>query len=141
MIHFQLVSSGGTKYDDEAYEVLVPTRDGTVAFFEDHMPLISAGAPGVINVRKKPSDADSEMESFAVSGGVAQVDGKTIRFISDEVDTTDDISEAEAEAAHKRAQELMANAQSQIQLHEAKRTLSHTSARLHVAKLKRRHHR
>jgi F-type H+-transporting ATPase subunit epsilon len=108
------------KYDDDAYEVLVPTRDGTIALFEDHMPLISAGAPGVISVRKQPSDADSEMESFAVSGGVVQVDGKTIRFISDEVDAPNELSEAEAEAAQKRAQELMANATTHIQLHEAK---------------------
>jgi F-type H+-transporting ATPase subunit epsilon len=141
MIHFQLVSSSGTKYDDDAYEVLVPTRDGIIALFEDHMPLISAGAPGVISVRKQPSDADSEMEIFAVSGGVVQVDGKTIRFISDEVDAPNELSEAEAEAAQKRAQELMANATTHIQLHEAKNLLSHSSARLHVARLKSRRHR
>jgi F-type H+-transporting ATPase subunit epsilon len=141
MIHFQLVSSKGTKYNDDAYEVLVPTLGGTIALFEDHMPLISAGAPGVISVRRQSSDADSEMENFAVSGGVVQVDGKTIRFISDEVDTPGELSEAEAEAAQKRAQGLMANASTQIELHEAKRVLSHTTARLHVARLKTRHHR
>jgi ATP synthase F1 epsilon subunit len=140
MIKFQLVSASGTKYDDEAYEILVPTKDGTIALFEDHMPLISAGAPGVINVRKKPNDPDSAMDSFAVSGGVVQIDGKTVRFISDEVDTPDEVSEAEAEAAHKRAQELMANAGSQIELHEAKRSLSHASARLQVARVKKRRH-
>jgi ATP synthase F1 epsilon subunit len=140
MIHFQLVSASGTKYDDEVYEVLVPTKDGTIALFEDHMPLISAGSPGVINVRKKANDSDSAMESFAVSGGVMQIDGKIIRFISDEVDTSDDISESEAEAAHKHAQELMANASTQQELHEAKRSLSHTSARLHVSRLKKRRH-
>jgi F-type H+-transporting ATPase subunit epsilon len=141
MIHFQLVSASGTKYNDDAYEILVPTRGGTIALFEDHMPLISAGSPGVISVRKQPSDADSEMESFAVSGGVVQIDGKTVRFISDEVDAPSEISEAEAEAALKRAQELMANAKSQVQLHEAKQLLSHSDARLHVARLKSRHHR
>jgi ATP synthase F1 epsilon subunit len=140
MIHFQLVSSSGTKSDDEAYEVLVPTKDGTIALFEDHMPLISAGAPGVINVRRKASDADSAMESFAVSGGVVQIDGKTVQFVSDEVNTSDEISEAEAEAAHKRAGELMAKATTHIELHEAKRSLSHSSARLQVARLKKRKH-
>jgi ATP synthase F1 epsilon subunit len=140
VIHFQLVSATGTKYDDEAYEVLVPTKDGTIALFEDHMPLISAGSPGVINVRKKANDSDTAMENFAVSGGVMQIDGKTIRFISDEVDASDDVSEAESEAAHKRAEELMANATTHLELHEAKRTLTHTSARLHVARLKKRKH-
>jgi F-type H+-transporting ATPase subunit epsilon len=140
MIHFQLVSASGTKYDDDAYEILVPTRDGTIALFEDHMPLISAGAPGVISVRREASDADTDMESFAVSGGVVQVDGKTVRFISDEVDAPNELSEAEAEAALKRAQQLMAGAQTQVQLHEAKNLLSHSSARLQVARVKKRRH-
>ncbi len=42
MLHFQLVSTQGLKYDGEAYEVLVPTTGGTIAVFEDHMPLIAS---------------------------------------------------------------------------------------------------
>ena len=141
MIKFQLVSLTGTKYDQEAYEVLVPTRAGTVAFFEDHMPLISAAQPGVLSVRKKANDADSDMENFAINGGVVQVDGKTVRFVADDITTSEEISEKEAEEAMKRAQELMRGAQTQTALHEAKRLLQHSSARLQVAKLKKRHHR
>jgi F0F1-type ATP synthase epsilon subunit len=63
-----------------------------------------------------------------------------VRFLSDEVDTTEEVSEAEAEAAHKRAEELMAGAKNQVALHEAKRLLQHSSAKLHVARLKQRKH-
>jgi F-type H+-transporting ATPase subunit epsilon len=140
VIHFQLVSTRGTKFDDDAYEILVPAQGGTIALFEDHMPLISSCQPGVISVRKKQSDSDDEMEDFAVSGGVVQIDGKIVRFLSDEVDTTEEVSEAEAEAAHKRAEELMAGAENQVALHEAKRLLQHSSAKLHVARLKQRKH-
>jgi F-type H+-transporting ATPase subunit epsilon len=140
VIHFQLVSTKGTKYDDDAYEVLVPTQDGVIALFEGHMPLISAVAAGVISVRKEANDPDGQMEEFAVSGGVVQVDGKIARFLSDEVNTPEDISEAEAEAAMKRAQELMGSAENQVALHEAKRLLQHSSAKLHVARLKKRKH-
>jgi ATP synthase F1 epsilon subunit len=140
MIHFQLVSTRGTKFDEDVYEVLVPAQGGTIALFEDHMPLISSCQPGVISVRKKPDDSDDDMENFATSGGVVQIDGKIVRFLSDEVTSTEELSEAEAEAAQKRAEELMANAGNQVALHEAKRTLQHTSARLHVARMKRRKH-
>jgi F-type H+-transporting ATPase subunit epsilon len=140
VIHFQLVSTRGTKFDDDAYEILVPAQGGTIALFEDHMPLISSCQPGVISVRRKSSDSDDEMENFAVSGGVVQIDGKIVRFLSDEVDTTEEVSEAEAEAAHKRAEELMAGAENQVALHEAKRLLQHSSAKLHVARLKQRKH-
>lgn len=140
MIHFQLVSTKGIKFDEDAYEVLVPTKAGVVAFFENHMPLISAGAPGVLSVRKKPSDSDSAMEQFAVSGGIVQVDGKSVWFLSDEITDSDEVSEAEAEAALERAKELVAGASGQVALHEAKNMLQHSSAKLHIAKLKRRRH-
>jgi ATP synthase F1 epsilon subunit len=140
MIHFQLVSTKGTKFDGDVYEILVPAQGGTIALFEDHMPLISSCQPGIISVRKQSSDSDDEMESFATSGGVVQIDGKMVRFLSDEVTSSEELSEAEAEAAQKRAEELMSNAGDQVALHEAKRMLQHSSAKLHVALLKHRKH-
>ncbi|MBI2009188.1 ATP synthase F1 subunit epsilon [Candidatus Saccharibacteria bacterium] len=141
MLKFQLVSITGTKYDDEAYEVLVPTRAGVVSIFEQHMPMVSAAQPGVLSVRKKSSDPDSAMENFAINGGIVEVDGKTVRFVADDVTTTDEVSEQEAAAAHKRAEELVKNAPNQTALHEAHRLLHHSSAQLQIAKLKKRHHR
>lgn len=141
MLKFQLVSVSGTKFDDEAYEVLVPTRSGTVGIFENHMPLISAAQPGVLSIRRKASDPDSAMENFAINGGIVEVDGKTVRFIADDVSTTEEVSEHEAEAAMKRAQELIKNAPNQTAMHEAKHMLQHSSAKLYVAKLKKHHHR
>jgi len=140
MIHFQLVASTGSKFDGDVYEVLVPTRNGTIAVFEDHMPLISAGAGGVISIRKKSSDRDDDMDHFAVSGGIIEVDGKTIRFLSDEVTTPDDVSEQEAQAALTRAQELISSATSRSELHEAQRALQHNAAKLQVSRVKKRRH-
>jgi F0F1-type ATP synthase epsilon subunit len=77
-MQFQLLSSKGLKYDGEAYEVIVPTLDGTIAVFANHMPLISAAAPGVVSVRKKAGDSDADMENYAVAGGALQVDGQTV---------------------------------------------------------------
>jgi F0F1-type ATP synthase epsilon subunit len=99
MLHFQLVSSQGLKYDGEAYEVLVPTGAGMIAVFEDHMPMISAGQGGVISVRVKQNDRDDDMKHFAVNGGLMQVEGKTLRFLSDDITTSEEVNEKEAEAA------------------------------------------
>ena len=137
MLRFELVSTTGTKFNDEAYEVLVPTQGGTIAVFEDHMPLVSAGHPGVISIRKKQSDKDDDMQSFAVNGGVMEVDGKTLRFIADDISAPEDISEKEAEAALARAEELVTNAGSQTALAEAHRTLAHSRAQLNVSRMKR----
>jgi F-type H+-transporting ATPase subunit epsilon len=140
MMHFQLVSASGLKYDGDAYEVLVPTMGGTIAVFEDHMPLISSAQGGVVSVRVKQSDQDKDMEHFAVSGGVMQVEGKNLIFLSDEVTASYDVNEKEAEAALARASQLVDSSSSREDLHEAHRALHHSSAQLHIARLKRRHH-
>lgn len=140
MMHFQMAASSGLKFDGEAYEIMVPTKAGVISIFEDHMPLISAAQPGVLSVRKKAGDSDSSLEHFAINGGMVEVDGKTVSFVADDVTTADEISEKEAEAALARAEDLVKNADSQSALHEAHRTLQHSSAQLHIARLKRRHH-
>jgi ATP synthase F1 epsilon subunit len=138
MIHFELVSTTGTKFDDDAYEILIPAQGGTIAVFEDHMPLISAAQPGVVSIREKSGDKDDDMRSFAVNGGVMEVDGKNLRFIADDITSPDDISEKEAEAALARAEELIRDAGSQTALAEAHRLLHHSRAQLNVSRLKRR---
>ena len=139
-MHFQLVSAKGSKYDADAYEVLVPTKGGTIGIFEDHMPLISAARAGVLSVRKKAGDADGAMENFAINGGVVEVEGKNVRFIADDVTSSDEVNEKEAAAALAHAEELVGRADSQSALHEAHRLLHHSSAQLHIARLKIRHH-
>jgi F0F1-type ATP synthase epsilon subunit len=68
------------------------------------------------------------------------VEGKTLRFLSDDVTADDEVNEREAEAALSRAQELIANAGTRHALNEAHRALHHSTAQLHIARLKRRHH-
>lgn len=139
-LHFQLVSASGVKFDDETYEVLVPTKDGVVAVLEGHMPMLSAGMPGVLSVRKKASDSSNSMEHFAVYGGVLQVDGMAARFVTDDVTTTDEVSEQEAKESMERARRLVESAGTHEALHEAQTVQHHSSVRLHLAQLKRRHH-
>jgi F0F1-type ATP synthase epsilon subunit len=139
-LHFQLISATGVKFDDEAYEVLVPTKDGRIAVLEDHMPLLSAGMPGVLSIRRKAGDADSDMEDFAVYGGVLQAGGKSAMFVTDDVTAADDISEEEARNAMESAQRLVDSAGSREALHEARTIHQHSSVNLHLAQVKRRRH-
>lgn len=139
-LHFQLIAATGAKYDDEAYEVLVPTKDGQIAVLEDHMPLLSSGAPGVLSIRKKTGDTNAQMENFAVYGGVLQVDGKTARFVTDDVTAEEEVSEQAAKEALERAQKLVEAAGTREALHEAKTLLHQHTVRLHLSQIKKRHH-
>src|SRR3990167_11510420 len=97
-MHLQLISASGVKYDDEAYEVIVPTKDGVVAVFSEHMPLLAVGVPGVLSIRKKASDSDELLENFAVYGGGLQTEGQSARLVTEDVT-------AAAEASGQKSQE------------------------------------
>ncbi len=137
MVRLQLVTLSGTKFDDDVYEVLLPTMDGQIGVLPGHMPLISVAMPGIISVRRKPHDLDVAMDHFAVNGGVIEVVNNTLRVLVDEADHADDINEAEALAAHERAIKLKAEAKDQVSLEHAQQMVDRTATRLHVAALKR----
>jgi F-type H+-transporting ATPase subunit epsilon len=139
MIHFQLVAISGTKFDDDVYEVVLPTLDGEIGVLQDHMPLVSVATTGVILVRRDPRDSDAKREFFATNGGVIEVSGNKLRVLVDEADHADDINEAEAEAAHERAQKMKAEAKDEVSLEHAQALVDRHAVRLQVAGLKRRH--
>lgn len=141
MIHFQLVALSGQKFDDDVYEVILPTLDGEIGVLQDHMPLVSVATNGVIYVRREPHDADRDREFFAISGGVIEVSNNRLRVLVDEADHADDINEAEAEAAMERARELKAEAKDEVSLEHAQALVDRHAVRLQVAGLKRRHQR
>lgn len=138
MIHFQLVALSGTKFDDDVYEVVLPTLDGEIGILQDHMPLVSVATYGAIAVRRDAKDSDGHREFFATNGGVIEVSGNTLRVLVDEADHADDINEAEAEAAHQRAIKMQAEAKDQVSLEHAQQMVDRHAVRLHVAGLKKR---
>ncbi len=140
MIHLQLISLAGVKFDEDVYEVLLPTLEGTIGVLPGHMPLIAAATNGVISVRRTMRDPDFLMEHFATNGGVIEVANDTLKVLVDEADHAEEINEAEAKAAHERALKLKAEATDEVSLERAQSLVDRTSVRLQVAGLKRRKH-
>jgi len=141
MFHFQLVSISGKKFDEDVYEVILPTLDGEIGVLQDHMPLVSVATNGTIIVRRKPRDTDAEREYFATSGGAIEVLNNTLRVLVDEADHADEINEAETQKALERAQKMKAEAKDQVSLEHAQQIVDRQAVRLQVAGLKRRHQR
>jgi F-type H+-transporting ATPase subunit epsilon len=139
VIHFQLVALSGTKYDDDVYEVILPTLDGEIGVLQDHMPLVSVATNGAIAVRRDSKDSDSSREYFAISGGVIEVSDNNLRVLVDEADHADDLNEAEVQAAMERAETMKAEAKDQVSLDHAQQLVDRHAVRLQVAGLKRRH--
>jgi len=141
VFHFQLVALSGKKFDDDAYEVVLPTLDGEIGVLEDHMPLFSVATTGVVMVRRQPKDPDHAREFYAINGGAIEVSGNSLRVLVDEADHADDINEAEAQAALERAQKMHVEAKDQVSLEHAQALVDRQAVRLQVAGLKRRHQR
>jgi len=139
VFHFQLVSLSGKKFDEDVYEVILPTLDGEIGVLQDHMPLVSVARTGVIAVRRNPKDPDSQRDYFATNGGAIEVEDNVLRVLVDEADHADDINEAEVQKALERAQKMKAEAKDQISLEHAQTMMDRQAVRLQVASLRRRH--
>jgi F-type H+-transporting ATPase subunit epsilon len=137
MIHLKLVTLNGVKFDEDVYEVILPTLDGQIGVLGGHMPLISVATNGVIGVRRKNGDPDDFMEHFATYGGVIEVANNVLTVLVDEADNANEISEEEARAAFARAQKMKTEATDQVSLEHAQGLVDRHSVRLHVAGLKR----
>jgi F-type H+-transporting ATPase subunit epsilon len=141
VFHFQLVSLSGKKFDEDVYEVILPTLDGEIGVLQDHMPLVSVATTGAIAVRRNAKDSDAQREFFATNGGAIEVSDNVLRVLVDEADHADEINEAEVQKALERAQKMKAEAKDQMSLEHAQQLVDRQAVRLQVAGLKRRHQR
>ena len=141
MIRFQLVSLSGSKFDEDVYEVLLPTLDGQIGVMPGHMPLVSVATSGVVSVRHKAGDRDDMMDNFAISGGAIEVENDNLRLLVDEADHADEINEQEAQKAFELAKKMKADAKDQVSLEHAQSLIDRQAVRLQVAGLRRRRQR
>lgn len=69
-LKLKIITPEQTVYQDEVFEVVVPTVAGEVTVLPDHMPLVSVIKTGEIRIRK---EGQPEPVPFAVSKGILQV--------------------------------------------------------------------
>jgi F-type H+-transporting ATPase subunit epsilon len=139
MFTFELVTLNGVKFGQEVYEVILPTPDGIIAIFPNHMPLISLVEHGVISIRHSQGDSDAKMDHYAINGGIVEVGDKRIRVLVDEADHSSEVLESEVAEALKRAKELEKSSDERVNIDKARQQIQMAQARLRVADIKKRH--
>jgi F-type H+-transporting ATPase subunit epsilon len=140
-MNLQLITLFGTKVDREVYEVILPTADGEIGVFPGHEPLVSLAIPGAIAFRQEKSGAHSDLDYYAISGGVIEITPERVKVLVDEADSGEDIIEAETKAALERAIKMRDNATNQVELEKAHQLVDRQAIRLKVADLHRRNRR
>ena len=97
----ELITSEGSAYSGDAISVTLPSGDGEITVLKNHLPLISTVLPGTVIIR----DGSDEL-LFAVSRGVVQVTGSSVRILSEIADRAEGLEEEAIELARARAEEL-----------------------------------
>lgn len=128
----------GELIDSDVYEAVIPTVDGEIGVFPDHEPLVTVAKPGVVTVRYEKGHGVEHLEYFAISGGIVEITGKTVRILVDEAEHGEDIVEAETQAALERAIKMRDEATDQVELEKAHQLVDRHMVRLKVADLHRR---
>ncbi|OIO53107.1 ATP synthase F1 subunit epsilon [Candidatus Peregrinibacteria bacterium CG1_02_54_53] len=122
-------------FDGEVESVSLPTPQGEITVLPDHIPLISIVSPGAITIRQKGSE-----QLLAVSRGVVEVDGRSIRVMVDTADRAEELTEEAILKAKADAEQLQKDKREDREgFAEATAILERELARLHVVRRRRGH--
>jgi F-type H+-transporting ATPase subunit epsilon len=131
-IHLEIVTAERVVLSDEVDQINAPTKDGRVGILPRHAPLLTILDVGELTIIK-----DGASTPFAVSGGFMEVLPNRVTILADTAERADEIDEARAEAARRRAEEQIAQRQSNQDIALAEAELRRALIRLKVAQLKR----
>lgn len=101
-IRCEIVSQDRMVYEGEAEAVIVPGTLGEMGILPNHAPLLSTLKFGILKVRSRGRE-----EVFTVAGGVVEVQPHIITILADAAENVQEIDVARAEAARKRAEEML----------------------------------
>ena len=103
-IHLEIVTAGGSVYDDMVNYVELPFSGGSVGVLKDHAPMLGAIEDGVVTARTE----NGAPEFIAVNLGVANVVHNEVTLLVRTAERAENIDLPRAEAAEKRARDRLA---------------------------------
>lgn len=136
-MQLQIITLSGVFLDKDVFEVDVPTTAGNIAVNGGHAPLAGAIKPGLLTIKHTKADTATKWDQVAVYEGTIEVLRNVVTVLVDDVDTPEEVSEAEAQKALERAKEMTAKAGDAVSLAEAQSMMDRSAVRLQLASLKR----
>ena len=135
-LQVELVTAEGRLVSREADFVVAPGIEGELGVLPRHIPLLTPLRAGEVTVRN-----DGDDEYIFVAGGFLEVLPDKVVILADAAERAEDIDEARAEEARKRAQQLLEEKPEGVDAAVAAAALERAVMRLRVAELRRRHRR
>jgi F-type H+-transporting ATPase subunit epsilon len=101
-IRCEIVSQDRLVFEGDADIVIIPGVRGEMGILPHHAPLLSTLQYGILKVRHQGNE-----DVFTVAGGVVEVQPNLITVLADSAENVAEIDVDRAEAARKRAEELL----------------------------------
>ncbi len=125
-IHVDIVSAEEQIFSGLAEMVYAPAVMGEVGIAPRHTPLISPLKPGEVRLDL----GGGKEEFFFISGGILEVQPHVVTVLSDTAIRADDLDEATAIEAKKRAEAALADQQTDIDIAKAKAEIAAAAAQI-----------
>lgn len=132
-LHVEVVTAERELYNGEADMVSAPGAEGRLGILPRHAALLTFLTPGELRITLRDAE-----EPIFVSGGFLEVLNNTVTVLADSAEHAEEIDQARAEEARRRAQERLTQAHSDIERAELQGALERAVTRLRVAELARR---
>jgi len=132
-MHVEVVTAERELYNGEADLVTAPGTEGEMGILPRHAALLATLKPGALRIR-----SGGQEEALFVSGGFLEVSNNQVTVLADAAEHAEEIDQARAEEARRRAQERLAQAGSDVERAELQAALERAITRLRVAETTRR---
>lgn len=127
-MHLDIVSAETELFSGPAEIVIAPAIMGEVGIHARHTPMLTPLKPGEVKITKQ----GGEVEYIYVSGGMMEVQPSVVTILSDTAVRAQDLDEAAAMEAKQKAEEAIANRESDIDIAEAQSQLLAAVAQLRM---------
>ncbi len=132
-LKLEIVTPEAKIYSEDVDMVTLPGVEGEMGIYPMHVPLMTQVVAGEVAVRKGGQDS-----LLAVGDGFVQITGDRVAILTDMAIKADDIDEAKAEEARKRAEARLQEKLSDEETASVQAALAHSLAQLHVKRRNRR---
>jgi F-type H+-transporting ATPase subunit epsilon len=129
-IHVDIVSAEEQIFSGPAEMVYAPAVMGEVGIAPRHTPLISPLKPGEVRL----DVGGGKEEFFFISGGILEVQPHVVTVLSDTAIRADDLDEAAALEAKKRAEAALVDQKSDLDVAKARAEIAAAAAQIAAIK-------
>lgn len=101
-IHCQIATQDKLLFEGPVDIVVAPGTEGEMGILPNHAPLLTTLDLGVLRIRYEGGE-----QAFTIAGGFLEVRPDVVTVLADVGESVDEIDEARAQAAMRRAEELL----------------------------------